>query len=414
MKEKNKIQDIIIIWAWAAGLFAAINIPKKYNKLILEKNAKPWVKILLSWGERANVSNIDIEGERNYFGQNKKALKSIFTRYNQWDIMSWFAENWISIIEEDRGRLILESWDSKELLNILIKKATENNSEIMVEQDIKKISKTKNISSLNSYSLGKEQEATLFEITTETWKKYYAKKVIISSGGKSFFQVGTTWEWYNFAKEFWLNIIPPTRALWWLSTKKDLSNISGSSTIVSVNIFDKSIVKSTTIYSENWPLLFTHFWISGPIIFNAWNAIWEYISWLNLDIWNKNFWEIDILFENYLKENICLELVFDIENTPKKIVKFFSLDIPINRNWTQEANNTITLDLQNWRSWKEAKATGGWVDINELDKFMQSKKEPWLFFIGEVCDITWKTGGFNLQWAWSSAYCCGEFFNDPF
>jgi predicted flavoprotein YhiN len=41
---------------------------------------------------------------------------------------------------------------------------------------------------------------------------------------------------------------------------------------------------------------------------------------------------------------------------------------------------------------------------------MQSKKNEWLFFVWEVCDIVWKTGGFNLQWAWSSAYCCGEFF----
>jgi len=45
---------------------------------------------------------MDIEGERDYFGQNKKALRSILTRYNQWDIMSWFSENGINIIEEDR------------------------------------------------------------------------------------------------------------------------------------------------------------------------------------------------------------------------------------------------------------------------------------------------------------------------
>ena len=390
----QKIQDIIIIWAWAAGLFAAINIPSKYHKVILEKNTKPWVKVLLSWWERANVSNMDIEGERDYFGQNKKALRSILTRYNQWDIMSWFSENGINIIEEDRWRLILESWDSKELLEVIVRKAKENNSEIKTEQNVIQIKKVDGV----------------FEVNTDAWEKSYAKKVIVSSGWKSFFQVGTTWEWYNFAKEFWLNIIPPTRALWWLSTKKDLSNISGSSCEVEVSIFDKSDPKKNIIYYEKWPLLFTHFWVSGPIIFNAWNAIWEYISWLKLDISNKNFWEIDIIFENYLKENIYLELTFDIENTPKKIVKFFSLDVPINRNGTQEENNLISLDLQNWRSWKEAKATWGWVNINELDKYMQSKKESGLFFIGEVCDITWKTGGFNLQWAWSSAYCCGEFF----
>ena len=51
------IYDVIIIWAWAAWLFAWINLPKNMSKLILEKNKKPWVKVLLSGGERANVSN---------------------------------------------------------------------------------------------------------------------------------------------------------------------------------------------------------------------------------------------------------------------------------------------------------------------------------------------------------------------
>jgi predicted flavoprotein YhiN len=66
--------------------------------------------------------------------------------------------------------------------------------------------------------------------------------------------------------------------------------------------------------------------------------------------------------------------------------------------------------LQTYRSWKEAKVTWWWVSINELDNFMQSKKHKWLFFIWEVVDITWKTWGFNLQWAWSSAFVCSEFF----
>ena len=404
----NNISDIIIIWAWAAGLFAGINIPKKYNKLILEKNPKPWVKVLLSGWERANVSNMDIEPERDYFTQNKKALKSVFTRYNQWDIMSWFGENWVNIVEEDRSRLILESWDSKELLEVLTRKATENNSKIITKQDVIKVEKNNNPHPPLGTSPLEEED--IFVVTTADWIEYSWRNVIVSSWWKSFFQVWTTWEWYNFAKEFWLNIVPPTRALWWLSTKKDLSEISGSSCVLNISIYDKSDTKKHNIYSETWPLLFTHFWISWPIVFNAWNAIWEYISWLWLDISNKDFWEIDIIYEDYLKENIYLELTFDTRNTPKKIVKHFSLDIPLNKNWTQIENNIITLDLQNWRSWKEAKATGWWVDINELDKYFQSRKNQWLFFIGEVCDVTGKTWGFNLQWAWSSAYCCGEFF----
>ena len=382
MKEKNKIYDVIIVWAGAAGLFSAINIPKKYSKLILEKNSNPWAKVLLSGWERANVSNINIEPERDYFGQNKKALKSIFTRYNQWDIMSWFSENWINIVEEDRWRLILESWDSRELLNVLVKKANNNNSKIITKQDVKEINKSWEI----------------FEIKTEAWEKYFAKNVIISTWWKSFFQVWTTWKWYNFAENFWINIIPPTKALWWLSTQENLSDISGISSNLKIELFDKNFPKKI-IYQETWPLLFTHFWLSWPIIFNAWNALWEYLNKINLNPEN---------FEKYIIKNIKIKIIFwNLEKIPKRVVKHFNL----NKLSTEEFNPLqIILKIQNFRSWKEAKATGGWIDLNELDKFMQSKKVKNLFFIWEVCDITWKTWGFNLQWAWSSAYCCSEYF----
>ena len=374
MKEENKIFDIIIVWAGAAGLFSAINIPSQYSKLILEKNKNPWVKILLSWWERANVSNMEIEWERDYFGQNKKALKSIFTRYNQWDIMSWFAENWINIVEEDRWRLILESWDSKELLNILVKKAKENNSEIKCNNDVKNINKNKDI----------------FEIKTDHNKKYYAKNVIISSWWKSFFQVWTTGEGYNFAKNFWINIIPPHRGLCWITTKKDYSELSWSSINCNIELLDNKKL----IYSETWPLLFTHFWLSWPIIFNTANAMWEYLN----SIWKKT--EEEKI--KYILENVFIKLNINPETSTKKVTKFFKENL--------EKEEEIITWVQDWRSWKEAKATGWWIDLNEMDKFMQSKKIEKLFFVWEVCDILGKTGGFNLQWAWSSWYCCGEFF----
>jgi len=389
LKEKNNIIDIIIIWAGAAGLFSAINIPKKYKKLILEKNKNPWVKILLSGWERANVSNMDIEPERDYFGQNKKALKSIFTRYNQWDIMSWFAENWINIVEEDRWRLILESWDSKELLNILVKKARENNSEIKCENDVKIISPQPPL----------EGAINNFIVITETWKKYYAKNVIVSSWWKSFFQVGTTGEWYNFAENFWINIISPHRGLCWISTKTNFSELSWSSIKCNVELFDKKNNKN--IYSETWPLLFTHFWLSWPIIFNTANAMWEYLNKLNILSEKEKI--------KYILENIFIKININPETLTKKVSKFFSPH-PSPLLWEEREYLEIITWIQDWRSWKEAKATGWGIDLNELDKFMQSKKVWWLFFVWEVCDILWKTGGFNLQWAWSSAYCCGEFF----
>jgi len=363
------IYDVVIVWAWAAWLFAWINLDKKYKKLILEKTAKPGMKVLLSGWERANVSNMDIEPVRDYFTQNKKFLHSIFSRYTNWDIMSFFAENGINIVEEDRSRLILESWDSKELLNCLLDNIKKNNCELKINQDVK------NIILLEDWN---------YEVSIEWWKKYISKNVIVSSWWKSFSHIWTTWEWYNIAASLWLKIVPPYRTLCWMATKKDLSEVSWVSCNLKMKLEDKNNKKS--IYFENWPMLFTHFGISWPIVHNLSNSIWEYLNSIKLE-------EQD--FEKYIINNLSLDLEFDIDNTPKRLIKFFDLN---------EENNYVNLELQNWRSWKEAKATWGWIDTDELDNFMQSKKYKWLYFIWEVVDVTGKTWGFNLQWAWSSWY----------
>ena len=383
------IYDVIIIWAWAAGLFAWINLPKNFKKLILEKNKSPWIKVLLSGWERANVSNIDIVPERDYFSQNKKFLLWVFAKYNNWDIQSFFAENWVEIIEEDRGRLILKSWDSKELLDLLVKKAKQNNCEIRCNSDVKKIWQTLEEAPTKNVGVNPcVHPENIFKIETEDWKKYLSKNVIVSTGGKSFFQVGTTWEWYNFAKQFWLKIVSPTRALVWLVTKKDFKELSGSSLNCELILKDNK----KEIYSEFWPLLFTHFWISWPIVFNTWNALWEYLNSLKIEAEQEKI--------KYILENIKIELKINPLNSTKKINKFFEEEI--------KNEEKIEFWLQDWRSWKEAKATWWWIDLNELDKNFRAKKVPWLYFIGEVVDVVGKTWWFNLQWAFSSGYVCGK------
>ena len=382
------IYDVIIIWAWASWLFAWINLPKNMSKLILEKNKFAWAKILLSWWERANVSNINIDPLKDYFGQNKKALLSVFKRYNQWDLQSFFAEHWINIAEEDRWRLILESWNSKELLNFLLKKTKDNNCEIKYSSEVLDISK----------------KDSLFQIKT-SYSILKAKNVIVSSWWKSFFQVWTTWDAFNFAEKFWLKIIPPHRGLCWLVTKTNFSSLSWISQKVEMKLLhDKKL-----IYSESWPLLFTHFWVSWPVVFNISIALWEYLNKLKINLEEEKI--------KYIKNNIKISVKISEENQTKKLKQYFeknsisSFEVK-GSTWSEAEGDgfwkIIISWLQDWRSWKEAKVTWWWIDINELDNNLMSKKNSWLYFIWECVDITWKTWGYNLQWAWSSAYVCSK------
>ena len=366
------VYDVIIIWAWASWLFTWIHLDKKLNKLILEKTSKIWTKLLLSGWERANVSNMNINIENDYFSQNKKFLKSIFSKYNQWDFMNFCAENWLNLIEEDRGRLILETWNSKEILDLFLNKIQKNNCEIKLKSEVVKIT-----SPLTPLLRG-EGDNNFYEIFLKNWKKYESKNIIVSTWWKSFFHTWTSWDGYNFANEFWLEITKTFPWLCWITTKKDLSILSWISCDLNINLSDKVTKKS--IYSEFWPILFTHFWLSWPIIFNTSVAIWE------------NWWF----------ENLIIKFNFDLEKISKKIINFFELNID---------NNEIELEIHSLRGLKEAKVTTGWINLDELDNNMQSKKHPQLFFTWEVVDVTWKTWWYNLQWCWSSSFVVANYLN---
>lgn len=368
--------DFAIIWWWAAGLFASISAPKEIKKIVLEKTKSMWTKVLLSGWERANLTNIDIESTRDYFGQNRKAMISILKRFSQYDTISFFEEAWIRTVEEDRWRIILESGNSRELLDLLTLKSKQNNTNFKINFEVVSVKK------IDDY----------FEIIGTSWEKIQAKKVLVRAGWKSFAQVWTTGDSYNIASNFWLKLAHPYRSLRAFATKKDLSSISGVSTNLSMTLFDKT--SSKEIYYEFWPILFTHFGLSGPIIFNASTVLWEYLNKVFLN--QENLRDED--FEKYIIENISLKLNFDLENSPKRIIQFFALN---------PDNLETIIDLQNWRSWKEAKATGGWVLLNELDNNLQAKNVEWLYFAWEVLDLTGKTWGFNLQLAWSTGYIVG-------
>lgn len=355
--------DFITIWAGAAWLFCNLNLPKNSKKLILEKTKNIGTKVLLSWWERANLTNIDINPERDYFSCNKKAMIWLLKRFSNYDIIDFFEKNWVKTKIEDRWRVITFSNHAKDILNVLINKNLKNNTEIKKNCLTEKISYKNNI----------------YEIETNIWK-YKTKNLIIATWWKSFSQVWTDGFGYKIGQQFNINIITPYKWLVGIVTKQDLSELSW--TTINANI--QLINDNKIIYEEYGPLLFTHFWLSWPCIFNTVLAIWE----------NNNC-------KKNNKDNYQIKIIFDINNTTKKLRKILKLS---------EENLEIILDIQDIRSWKEAKVTWWWININELTKYMECKKQNWLFFIWEVLDITWKTWGFNLQLSWSTAYACAEKF----
>ncbi len=369
----KNIYDLIVIWAWAAGMFTAIHAPKTMKKLLLEKNNKIGIKVLMSGGERCNVSNIDIEPERDYFGKNTKAMYSPFKQFSNYD-MIWFLEDrWVTTQIEDRGRIILASGKATELVDLLRKEILNNNTEI----------------ALNSWveSLEKQNDGS-FKIIS--WSDtFYAKKVVISSGWKSYSSVGTDGWWYKVAQKFWHTINEPFKGLCGMVSRENMADISGTTVFLSIELY----CWEELVYSESdGSFLFTHFWVTGPMIYNAAVRLWEYMRKSGVSPENE---------AAFIRDNISLKLKFIADSMTKKLEKFFTL-------WEEDMERTI--HINDLRSWNEAKVTGGWVLLDELTKNFESKLVSWLYMIGEVIDITGKTWGFNLQSAWSQWYVVGQSF----
>lgn len=378
--------DIIIIWWWASWLFCSISAPKDSKKLIIERQESLWNKILLSGWWRCNFTNLNIDPDR-YFWQNKKMLSSVFHKYSNYDFMNYLDENWIEYNIEDNDRVILKSWKAKELLDFLVKKSKENNTEIQTWQTITKI----------------EKGNDFFKITTEK-TEFICKKLVIAAGGISYPQAWATSFWINVAKDFWLKIIPSFPALCWLETELDFSDLSWSSITWKVELFDWN----KKIYENQWNILFTHRWLSGPAIFNcsAWLA--EYLTKSSLNpFFEKEGTSRQTKTPSFSKRGQGGD--FNIKITPHQITKKLEKFMKNTPSFSKKGpGDDFTTQITNIRPLEEAKVSSGGVDMTEIKPNFECKSIPNLYFIWETLDIIGETWWFNLQRARSSGAICGQ------
>ncbi|WP_115072556.1 NAD(P)/FAD-dependent oxidoreductase [Canicola haemoglobinophilus] len=389
----------IIIGAGAAGLFCASQLGKANQQVtILDNGKKIGRKILMSGGGFCNFTNLDVTPQ-HYLSQNPHFVKSALARFTQWDFIALVAEYGIPYHEKELGQLFCDN-SAEDIVNMLQTECAKYQVNIQLRQQIEHIEKLE------------ENSKTRFQLQSngQIWQ---CENLVIATGGLSMPALSATPFGYQIAEQFGLKVIAPRASLvpfTWRETDKFYTALSGISLPVCVT------AKCGKSFSNN--LLFTHRGISGPAILQISNY-WQPNESLEIDLLpTENIQD----FLNKLRQSSPkLHLKTALSRLlPQKLVELW-----LSQNLIQEEviANLSKVRLQNlenlihhWQfqpngteGYRTAEVTMGGVDTQEISsKTMESHKVKGLYFIGEVLDVTGWLGGYNFQWAWSSAYACAS------
>nr|WP_315014015.1 NAD(P)/FAD-dependent oxidoreductase [uncultured Campylobacter sp.] len=241
-----KIYNVLIIGAGAAGLFLAANLRGK-SVALLEKNASGGKKILASGGGRCNVTNRRIDAS-NYLGD-ANFVKNILKNLDFKDVLNFFGE--LKFNEQKQNQFFCES-GAKDVLGVLLKRARQSGAQIFCGVCVKgarKISTDENGGIADAFSAldGDKFEGScrsdapnlqnvkrnldeIFEVVAENGDKFYAKNLVVASGGLSYKSLGASDVGYEIARSFGIKVVPPTPALVGFTVQKEefwFKNLSG-------------------------------------------------------------------------------------------------------------------------------------------------------------------------------------------
>ena len=408
-----KTSKIIIIGGGAAGLVAAGRAAECGARVVLlEKGPKLGRKLRIAGKGRGNITNTaDLQEFIEAFAPNGKFLYGAFSRFFRDDLLNLLHKMGVDTIVERGGRVFPASERASDVADALERWI------VSLGVSIRPNTRVKYIESDNGRVVGVNIYGGRMD----------ADAVIIATGGASYPKTGSTGDGYTMAREVGHTIIPPRPALSALVTQenwvKDLQGLSLKN--VEAALFAETQDGRKKIDSEFGEMLFTHFGVSGPIILTLSRGVGTLLKQGGVSI------SID-LKPALTKEQLHARLIRDFRQTrhlknylsdmlPRLMIDTFIAlaridgDKPVNSITAEERTRVVDM-LKELRATvvrmaplEEAIVTAGGVPVKEIDsRTMMSKIVPGIFLAGEVIDIDAKTGGFNLQAAFSTGYVAGE------
>ncbi|MBT6734243.1 MAG: NAD(P)/FAD-dependent oxidoreductase [Gammaproteobacteria bacterium] len=394
MKLINKY-DVIIIGAGAAGMMSAIEAGKRGRKVLLvDHSRKIGEKIRISGGGRCNFTNTNTHPSK-FISKNPNFAISALSQYTQNDFTDLIKKHKIEFHEKKLGQLFCDG-SAQQIIDMLL-----------LECEMANVTLWRGVVVEN---IDKQDDQYLINVNSE---KYLCNSLVIATGGLSIPKIGASKFGYEIARKFDLSIVETFPALVPLTFNEKIlimcRELSGLSlgAIVSFN---------KTLFEEG--MLFTHRGLSGPSILQI-SSYWKLGNYININL--SPHLNIFNLLEDRKESNPKQDINTIIaEILPKRLAHMICSENNINGNISELSNkNLIKLSdaIHSWmikptgtEGYRTAEVTLGGIDTDEISsKTMMSLKNPGLFFIGEVLDVTGHLGGYNFQWAWSSGFVAGQY-----
>ncbi len=418
-KIKSEIPDVVVVGGGPAGLMAAGTAGKFGAKVALfEKNEIMGKKLLISGGGRCNMTNGEPD-ERvliSKYGKKGNFLFTPFSMFGNDDAVRFFEGLGVKTKVENNFRVFPVSDKSADVLEVLVKTATDNKVEFKIGSGVSEIKKIKN---------------KIVSVILENGEEVKAKSFVLATGGKSHPETGSTGDGFKWLKSLGHKVVEANPSLVPIKTKeewvKELSGITLSDVGVSLWQDSKKVV------SKKGRILFTHDGLSGPTIINMSKMIADllegteyegskevkvaidFFPGVGLDVMHEN---IRNIFDQNPRRKIK-NLVF--KEVPEKVyLKMLSL-MGMDGEWFAnevrrperfmivEKFKKFEFTVDRLLGYDKAIISSGGVDLTEVDfKRMQSKLFDNLFLVGDILDFDRPSGGYSLQLCWTTGYVAGK------
>ena len=378
--------DTIIIGGGPAGMMAAISSSFYGQKtLLLEKNKRLGKKLAGTGGGRCNVTNNgNLDDLMAGIPGNGRFLYSVFSQFDNHDIINFFTENGVKLKVEDHGRVFPATDKSRTIIESLEKKIAELGGTVITNTEIVSVKKIDGLFTIKS--------------SDQAWT---CQKLIVTTGGKSYPSTGSTGFGHDIARHFKHTVTDLEAAESPLLTDFPHKALQG------ISLDDVTLIYGKHVITHD--LLFTHFGLSGPAALRL-SSFVKGGETIYLDLLPQMRKQdmTDFLEENREKSlKNCLKMLL-----PERLADFFAPPFPekvkqlnlSEKDALIKQIKELPIPVTGKMSLAKSFVTKGGVSLKEINpKTLESKLVPGLHFAGEVLDINAHTGGFNI----TSALCTG-------